>query len=92
MASFLAKKVSIHKEYADFSDIFSKKSVIILFNPLDINKHAINLEPDKQLPYRPIYSLGPIELKTFKTYIKTNLVSKFIRLSKSPAGAPIFFV
>ena len=30
-----------------------------------------------------------MELKTLKTYIKTHLKTGFIRLSKSPAGAPI---
>ncbi len=39
----------------------------------------------------PIYSLGPVELKTFKAYIKNNLANSFIKSSKSPAGAPILF-
>ena len=46
---------------------------------------------DPQLPYGPIYNLGPVELETLKTYIKTNLANGFIRSSKFPAGAPIFF-
>ena len=56
-----------------------------------MNKHAIELEEGKQPPFRPIYSLGPVELETLKTYIKTNLVNGFIRPSKCPAGAPILF-
>ena len=32
-----------------------------------INEHAFELEVGKQLSYRPIYSLGPLELKTLKT-------------------------
>ena len=47
---------------------------------------------DKQPPYRPIYSLGLVELETLKTYIETNLANGFIRPSKSPASAPILFV
>ena len=43
-----------------------------------INKHAIKLEDGKQPLYMPIYSLGPVELKTWKTYIKTNLANGFI--------------
>ena len=74
----LVEEVSVPKKYADFSDVFSKESVAVLFKRLDINKHAINLEPCKQLPYKPIYSLGPVEFKTFKTYIKTNLGNGFI--------------
>ena len=38
-----------------------------------------------------IYSLRPVELEILKTYIKTNLANNFIRPSKSPTGAPIFF-
>ena len=57
----------------------------------NLNKHTIKLEGDKQLFYRPIYSLGPIKLKTLKTYIKTYLKIEFIWPSKSPAGAPILF-
>ena len=56
-----------------------------------INKHAIELEEGKQLPFRPIYSLGLVELETLKTYIETNLTNGFIRFSKFPAKASILF-
>ena len=56
-----------------------------------INKHAIELEVGKQPPYGPIYSLGPVELETLKTYIETHLKTGFIQSFKSPAGAPILF-
>ena len=56
-----------------------------------MNKHAIELEEGKQLPFGPIYSLRPVELETLKTYIETNLANGFIRLFKSPARAPILF-
>ena len=32
-----------------------------------------------------------MELEILKAYIETNLANSFIRLSKSPAGAPILF-
>ena len=57
-----------------------------------INDHAIKLEDSKQPPYKQIYSLGLVELKTLKTYIETNLANGFIQPLKSPAGAPILFV
>ena len=57
-----------------------------------INKHIIKLQEDKQPSYGPIYSLGPVELETLKTYIKTNLANSFIWPSKSLARAPILFV
>ena len=50
-----------------------------------MNEHAIKLEKDKQLLFGPIYSLGPVELETLKTYIKTNLANGFIQPFKSPA-------
>ena len=88
----LVKKVSIYKKYTHFSDVFSKKFAAVLPKRSDINEHVIDLKPSEQLPYKPIYSLGLIELKTFKTCIKTNLANGFIRSSKFLAGAPILFV
>ena len=78
MALLLAKKVSIPKEHVYFLDVFFKKSAAVLPNCSDINKHIINLEPGKQPPYKPIYSLGLVELVIFKIYIKTNLANRFI--------------
>lgn len=43
----LAKKVSVFKEYADFLDIFSKKSIIMLSDYFNINKHTIDLKTGK---------------------------------------------
>ena len=88
----MAEEVSVPKKYADFSDVFSKELVVMLSERSDINEHAINLEPDKQSSYRPIYSLGLVKLKTLKTYIETNPANEFIQPSKFPAKAPIFFV
>ena len=83
--------VAILAEYSDFENMFSKESAAILPEHTEINTHAIDLEERKQPPYGPIYSLGPVELETLKTYIETNLANGFICLSKSPAGAPILF-
>ena len=56
-----------------------------------MNEYAIELEENKQLSFGPIYSLGPVELETLKTYIKTNLANSFIRASKFPVGTLILF-
>ena len=56
-----------------------------------MNEHTIKLEKSKQPLFGSIYSLSSVELETLKIYIKTNLANGFIRLSKSPAKAPIFF-
>ena len=83
--------ITIPAEYSDFEDVFSKESAAVLPEHTEINTHAIDLEEGKQPPYGPIYSLGPVELETLKTYIKTNLANGFICPSKSPAGTPILF-
>ena len=78
-------------EYSDYSNVFSAENAAKLLENTGINEHAIELEEGKQPPFGPIYSLGPVELETLKTYIETNLANGFIRPSKSPAGAPILF-
>ena len=82
---------SIPTEYSDFADVFSPELASELPEHTEINDHAIELVDDRQPLYEPIYSLGPVELETLKTYIETNLKNGFIRPSKSPAGAPILF-
>ena len=88
----LTKKVTVPTEYSNFADVFLEKLANVLPERIGAKEYAIKLEEDKQPPYKYIYSLGPVELKTFKTHIKTNLVNGFIRISKSPAGASILFV
>ena len=78
-------------EYSDYSDVFSAENAAELPENTGMNEHAIELEEGKQPPFGPIYSLGPVELETLKTYIETNLANGFIWPSKSPAKAPIFF-
>ena len=78
-------------EYSNYTNFFSAENAAELLENIGINEHNIELEEGKQPPFGPIYSLGPVELKTLKTYIKTNLANGFIRFSKSPARAPIFF-
>lgn len=91
-ALLVTEEVTILARYSNFANVFIKKLAAKLLKHFDINKYSINLESDKYPPYRSIYSLGPVELKTFKTYIETNLANGFIRLSKSPVGTLILFV
>lgn len=56
-----------------------------------IYEHVIKLVKENQLPYKSIYNLFLIELKTLKTYIKTYLKTEFIQLSKSSIIACILF-
>ena len=78
-------------EYSDYSDVLSAENAAELLENTGMNEYAIELEESKQQSFGPIYSLGPVELETLKTYIKTNLTNGFIRPSKSPTGAPILF-
>lgn len=41
---------------------------------------------------KSIYSLGVVELKTFKTYIQTNLINNLIQLSNFLVKTPIIFI
>ena len=92
VASLVSEEANIPVEYSDFSDVFSPDSAAELPEHTGFNDHPIDLVDGKQPPYGPIYSLGPMELETLKTYIETNLASGFIRPSQSPAGAPILFI
>ena len=78
IASLLTEEVKIPDEYSDFTDVFSEKKALVLSERTKLNEHAINLEDGKQPPYGPIYSLGPVELETLKTYIETHLKTRFI--------------
>ena len=92
IALLLAKKINILAKYSDFANVFSEKLANILSEQTRANEHAIELEQGKQPPYRHIYSLGLVEFKTLKTYIKTNLANSFIKASKWPVSALILFV
>ena len=78
IASLLAEEVKILDEYSDFVNIFLEKKTLVLLERTKLNKHAIDLEDGKQPPYKPIYSLSPVELETLKTYIEIYLKTRFI--------------
>ena len=88
----LTKEVNVPVKYSDFANVFLEKWVNVLPERTGANEHAIELEEGKQPSYGPIYSLGLVELETFKNYIETNVANGFIWASKSLAAAPIMFV
>ena len=92
IALLLAKKVTVPVKYADFSDVFLKKSAKMLLGCIGVIEHANELENDKQPSYGPICSLDLVKLEIRKIYIKINLSNGFIWSLKSPAGTPILFV
>ena len=91
IVSLLTEKVKILNKYSNFANVFLEEKALVLSERTEFNQHAIELEEGKQPLYRAIYSLGPVELKTLKTYIETHLKTGFIQTSKSLAGAPIPF-
>ena len=83
--------IQIPEKYQEYVDVFDKVKASVL------PKHRsydcpIDLQPGKEPPWGPIYNLSPTELEVLREYIEENLAHGFIRHSKSPAGAPIFFV
>lgn len=81
----------VPKEYHQYLDVFDKKSANMLPEHRSFDHH-IPLEEGKNPPFGPIYNLSEKELEALCEYLDENLKKGFIRLSKSPAGAPILFV
>ena len=69
IALLLTKNVNILDKYSDFANILLIQQTSVLSERTKLNQYAIELQDDKKLPYRPIYSLKLVELKTLKTYI-----------------------
>ncbi len=83
--------IEIPAEYSDYGDVFSSDLAMELPENTGINELVIELLDGKQPPYKPIYTLSPVELETLKTYIETHFKTGFIQPSKSPVKAPILF-
>ena len=78
IALLIAKEVKIPNDYLTFLDVFLEKKSLILLEITELNQHVIKLQKGQQLLYKPIYSLGLVELEMLKTYIETNLANGFI--------------
>lgn len=78
-------------QYHDFLDVFDRKQANTLppHRPWD---HSIDLQPGKQPPAAHPYSMNQNELKALREYLDQELSKGFIRISKSPAAAPVLFV
>ena len=70
--------IEVLAEYSNYNNVFSAENAAKLPKNTRINKYTIKLEENKQLLFSSIYSLKPVELKTLKTYIETNLANGFI--------------
>src|SRR5258706_13878986 len=78
-------------QYHNFRDVFSKEA----FDELPPQKawdHAIDLTPGTELPRSQTFPLSPAEQKELDDFLWENLVNGHIHPSKSPMGAPVFFI
>jgi len=78
-------------QYHDYLDLF-KPSTAEKLAPHRTHGHAIDLKPDTQPPWGPIYWLSLKQLEALRKYLDNMLNQGKISPSKSPAGAPILFV
>jgi hypothetical protein len=76
----------------EFEDVFSKEA----FDSLPERRkwdHAIELEREDELPStRKVYPMSPEEQKELDDFLEEALASGRVRPSKSPVGAPVFFI
>ena len=78
MVLLVNKELQSPFKYSDFSDVFLEKKALVLPKTSNLNQYVIKLQDGQQPFYESIYSLGLVELKRLKTYIKTNLANSFI--------------
>ena len=78
-------------QYHDFRDAFSKEAFDEL-PPWKAWDHAIDLTPGAELPHSQTFPLSPTEQKELDNFLCENLVNGCICPSKSPMGAPVFFI
>src|SRR5258708_14011449 len=78
-------------QYHNFRDVFSKEA----FDKLPLQKawdHAIDLTPGTEFPCSWMFPLSPAEQKELDDFLQENLANGCIHPSKSPMGAPVFFL
>ncbi|KAI7940067.1 hypothetical protein MJO28_013719 [Puccinia striiformis f. sp. tritici] len=84
--------LSLPAQLRSFSDVFtiaSLQSLPPVRPQFDLN---IKIKPGCTPPFGGLYNLSESERRQLRTYIDENLAKGYIRLSSSPAAAPIFFV
>jgi len=85
-------KKLVPKQYWDYGTVFSKKKSERMPTRKSYD-HAIEFIEGAQLP-KPakVYPLSPLEKEALNTWIDEELRKGYIRKSKSPIAAPVFFV
>lgn len=91
-------KIKLPSCYHEFLDVFNRKIADKLppLRGLDID-HKIELTKDdngkvQEAPWGPLYNMSREELMVLRKTLTELLDKGFIRVSKSPAAAPVLFV
>src|SRR5260370_4208609 len=84
-------KDMVPAQYHDFRDVFSKEAFDEL-PPWKAWDHTIDLTPGTELPCSQTFPLSPAEQKELDNFLWENLANGSIHPSKSPMGAPVFFI
>ena len=84
-------KDRVPKEFHNYLHVFSEEEAKLL-PPRRPNDHTIDLRPDAKLPAKRIYPLSRDKQMELDKWLKEELEKRFIRVSKSPTAAPVFFV
>jgi Reverse transcriptase (RNA-dependent DNA polymerase) len=82
---------TVPESLLDFEDIFNKESFDSLPERCKWD-HAIELERDPEPGFRKVYPMSLEEQAELDTFLEEALTTGRIRPSKSPVGAPVFFV
>ena len=82
---------SVPEDYHDYADVFSKVNASTLPPHRDYDL-KVELEEGTTPLLGTIYSLSPVELTAFRTFIDENLTTGFIRPTSSSHTAPVLFV
>ena len=85
------------KEYHQFLDVFSRDAANELPPHRKGVDHRIELDKDTtgrdaEVPWGPMYSMSREQLLVLRKTLKEHLDKGFIRVSQSPAAAPVLFV
>ena len=90
-------RARLPKEYHEFLDVFDRKRADTLPPLRPGVDHRIEIEPGpdgrpKELPWGPLYGMSREMLLVLRKTLSELLSKGFIRVSNSPAAAPILFV
>ncbi|KAI0997402.1 hypothetical protein K3495_g10783 [Podosphaera aphanis] len=80
------------RQYYKFANLFKKEEIDKLPPHRPGRDHEIRLEPNKEIPWGPLYGMSRDELLVRRKTLTDLLDKNYIRASSSPAGAPVLFV